>query len=288
VTLDDVVLRENGFGGLWVDDHVNASPASVDVRVTRSRILGNNTAGIPGPPNAAVADKDGIRVNEGGPGDLRLEVLASWFEDNQADGLELDETGPGDVRANVTGTSFVNNGAQLQFPSDLEDGFDIDEAGNGSIYANLLLVHVTGHMDEGIDYDELDAGSVFANMTLVSSLANQDDNVSITESEEIDDPSLADPAGDGTGSGDIAIDFRLSSFSEQIDNGDGDGVKLEEFGVGDVGGRIAFSRIANNDDDGIQVDEQGPGGGTLALHFVTFEGNGDDDVTSDVDVVTTP
>jgi hypothetical protein len=283
VAIDRVVLKENGFAGLWVDDQVHDSPASVSVQVHRSRVLGNNTAGVgEGTDLSDLADKDGIRVNEGGPGDLRLDIDRSWFEGNEADALELDETGTGDVHSAVRHTSFVNNGTQRQFPDDLEDGFDIDEAGEGSIHATFVDVFVTGHLDEGIDLDELDAGSVYARMTNVRSIANSDDNISITESEEVDDDDTL------AGEGDIVIDFRRVDASGRDDNGDGDGIKLEEFGEGDVNARIARSRIADNDDDGIQVDESGPGGGLLRLIFVLFEGNLDDDVNSDVDVVRIP
>jgi hypothetical protein len=283
VRLTHVTLADNGFSGLWIDDQVHASPASLDVRIRDSRIVRNNWRGVgEGTDLAELADKDGVRVNEGGPGDLTFLVHNSWVEDNQADGIELDETGPGDVRSDVRHTSFVNNGAQEQFPDDLEDGFDIDEAGAGSIHARFVDVHVTGHQDEGIDLDESDAGSVYASMTRVTSVANQSDNISITESEEVDDDETL------AGEGDIVVDFRSVDASERIANDDGDGIKLEEFGVGEVRGQIVRSRIANNDDDGLQVDEQGPGGGLLTLIKVLFEGNGDDDINSDVEVVILP
>jgi hypothetical protein len=301
VELNDVALVENGFAGLWVDDQENDSPASLEVVVNRTAVIGNNTAGLGTELDygevLAAADKDGIRVNEGGIGNLVLIVQNSLFEDNQADGLELDEVGEGDVRATVRHSSFLNNGAQLQFPvdvptgfpgdpadyePDLEDGFDIDEADAGSIHATLIDVFATGHMDEGIDLDELNAGSVFATFTRVTSIANQDDNVSVTESEEVDDPGI------GEGEGDIVIDFRQVDASEQIPNGDGDGIKLEEFGNGIVDAQIVSSRVSNNDDDGIQIDEDGGDGGLLRLQSVLFEGNDDDDVNSDVPVVQVP
>lgn len=283
VDVSGSILSNNGFAGLWIDDQVHDSPAGLAVRVARTEVLGNNIAGVGvGDDLPALADKDGIRINEGGPGDLSLDVLDSWFEGNEADALELDETGDGDVHARVWRTSFVDNGAQRQFPEDLEDGFDIDEAGDGSIFADLRDVYVTGHQDEGIDLDELDAGSVHMTMLRVTSLANRDDNVSVTESEEVDeDDSLA-------GEGDIIVRLRQVDLSERNDDGDGDGLKLEEFGAGQVDALVEHSRIANNDDDGIQIDEDGGDGGLLRLILVILEGNLDDDVNSDVPVVTIP
>ena len=46
VNVRKVALRDNGFAGLWIDDQVYDSPASISLRVMNSRISGNNTAGI--------------------------------------------------------------------------------------------------------------------------------------------------------------------------------------------------------------------------------------------------
>ena len=73
-----------------------------------------------------MSDRDGLRVNEGGEGDLTITVrVLALLEDNGADGIEVDERGAGDVRVEMFGTRLTRNGPFD--PTDLDDGFDIDE-----------------------------------------------------------------------------------------------------------------------------------------------------------------
>lgn len=256
--LRGVTLAHHGFAGLWVDDQVHGSPAGVDVQIRDSRIVGNNTAGVgEGTDLADLADKDGVRVNEGGPGDLVLDVRDSWFEGNEADGLELDETGPGDVVSSVRRSWFVDNGRQRQFPDDLEDGFDIDEAGEGSIRATFLRVHADGNFDEGLDLDEAGSGDVDLELIRVVASGNADENVAVGEDVELEpletvDGGLLFPEIPATNTGSLYV--RLTQVTA---NGSvaGDGMAFEEFGVGDLRVTGTGVTVEDNDDEGIQLVE---------------------------------
>jgi hypothetical protein len=309
VVLRGVTLRDNGFSGLWVDDQVYDSPASVSVRILRSVVSGNNTAGIGEDLDfdgiLAAADKDGVRVNEGGFGDLRLFIQDSEFFENQADGVELDETGDGDVISQVLNSHFDDNGDQLQFPDevpsgfpddpddyekDLEDGFDIDENDEGSVWAQFVNVTANGNEDEGIDLDETYNGSIEMSGNNIVANDNFGAGIQLTESED-------EPDTDG----DIILDL---SHVTANDSRDSRGIRIEEFQAGDVVGQIVQATFDNNDSDGVRieciddgaidfrftkVDFTNNGGdglqveenGTVVLVNTVFDNNDDDDINTD-------
>lgn len=258
VELRGVTAADHGFAGVWIDDQVGDSPAGLDVLVDRSVISGNNTAGVgQGTDLAALADKDGLRVNEGGLGDLRLVVRDSWFGGNQADALELDETGEGDVLSDVRHSWFVGNGAQEQFPEDLEDGFDIDEAGPGSIYASFVDVVASGNEDEGIDLDEAGDGDIVMTGNRIVADDNLDEGIKLTEED----------------GGDLHLDLR---HVEAMGSRDSRGMRAEELGDGALTGRITGSTFADNDNDGLRLDEEDAGAMDVRVQVSAFTGNGGD------------
>lgn len=274
-------LRDNGFSGLWVDDQVNDSPASVSVRIVDCVVSGNNTAGIGEDLDydtiLALADKDGVRVNEGGLGDLRLFVQNSVFFENQADAVELDETGDGDVFSKVLNSTFDDNGDQLQFPDevppgfpgdpddyekDLEDGFDIDENDEGSVFAQFVNVTANGNEDEGIDLDETFNGSIEMIGNDIVANDNFGAGIQLTESEEQPDTD-----------GDIVLNLRNVTAN---DSRDSRGIRLEEFQAGDVLGQIVGATFDGNDSDGFRIECIDDG--TIDFRFVnaSFTNNGGD------------
>lgn len=138
VELSRATIRNNGLYGLHVDDRADGafggadSAAIIVLDVEYSRIENNNADLTPG-----VFDLDGLRVDEGGDGDIIASVRHSKFTGNLADGLELDEAGPGDAKLVVRHSHFDGNGAQPQNTDDPEDGLDVDEVGPGSIYVDV-------------------------------------------------------------------------------------------------------------------------------------------------------
>lgn len=280
VFFDRVVLEDNGLSGLWVDDQVNDSPASVTVRLNRVEILNNGF-------RADIFDYDGVRVNEGGNGDLRIELNYVTATGNAGDGVEVDETGHGDVWMWSRFSTYNDNGTQPQNTDDLEDGLDADEFGPGSIHAYVQGGEISRNQDEGFDLDEEGTGDIRAVVIGVTLRENADDNVSYTEDEELE-------AG-----GDV---FHL--FHRVVSEGsmDGDGIKLEEFGPGSLTGSMSSMELHGNADEavqyeevgdgdldvlvsstdvqdnaggGLQVEQKDAGTGIIRLRGVDFDGNGD-------------
>ncbi len=314
-SMTGVELRENGFAGLWIDDQVHNSAAGVSLRVVGSTVVGNNTAGVGEVLTydqvLALADKDGIRVNEGGAGDLHSTIRNSEFYWNQADGVELDETGDGDVYSYIYSSRFDDNGDQLQFPDeapagfpddpddyekDLEDGFDIDENDEGSIYAWFSNVTAFSNEDEGIDLDETFNGSIHMAGARIVANENFGAGIQLTESEE----------QEGT-DGDIVLGLlnvttngsrdsrgiRLEEFyggdirglltRYTADGNDSDGMRVEEYDDGEIDLRIWRGAFTNNGGDGLQLEENG----AVTLINALFDNNDDDDINADDDVVVT-
>ena len=134
----------------------NGSAASVDVSVFNSRFSRNGYS---------VSDRDGLRVNEGGDGDLIITVKYSEAEKNGADGIEVDERGAGDVQVEMLGTRLTGNGPFD--PNDLDDGFDIDEYNDGSILGTVVLSLANHNHEEGFDFNENNGGDFRVDMQLV-------------------------------------------------------------------------------------------------------------------------
>ncbi|MEM7225917.1 MAG: hypothetical protein AAF495_23265 [Pseudomonadota bacterium] len=249
VTLDKVTLSGNGWYGLLFDDQIGGdgggsnSDSSLRLVVTDSVIQNNNNPAIA--PNAD--DKDGIRVNEGGIGDITTVIVDSQLDENAAEGIELDEIGQGDVIVSVTGSSFDNNGDQPQLPSDLEDGLDVDEAGNGDIWLSISDSSTNGNFDEGLDLDEADEGNVYLVAVNFEASNNLDENVKVTKLQN--DAPLA---------GSIVARFNSVTVKDSID---GDGIKLEVFDneinenlAGSVFATVQYSQVIGNDSDDIQIE----------------------------------
>jgi hypothetical protein len=333
VTLRNVHLLDNGMSALWIEEQTAypggaetaiESEASVSLTITKSTIADNGfqsggvTYSCPSDPTVGddfencthpFADYDGVRVNEGGNGDLIFRLQDSEVTGNAGDGIELDEKGNGSVLSTVQNSTFVGNGEQPQLfitevgeNADPEDGFDIDEEGLGDIRADFVEVEIGGSYDEGIDLDENGGGAIHSAMTQVAVENSVDENIKFSEDED-------EQAGGGV----------YFQFQNVTSIGGDDGIKLEVFGPGNMDGRIVGSRVIGAGGDGIEFpfekandsaaapsgtatvrlqnvhledidddavvfefEDDTVGSGTLLLLNVTFENVGDDEYkTSD-------
>ncbi len=86
----------------------DGSGASVEVTVLNSRFVANGFGGL---------DRDGLRINEGGLGDLRITLRLSAARQNGADGIEVDERGSGDVHLDVFASDLSGNGSFVPWTS---------------------------------------------------------------------------------------------------------------------------------------------------------------------------
>ena len=113
VSLVNVDITNNLGHGVLVNDQEDpsteegeqpdpdGSAATVEVSVVNCRFIHNGHS---------VSDRDGLRVNEGGDGDLIISVKHTLAEENGADGIEVDERGAGDVRVDMLETRLIANG----------------------------------------------------------------------------------------------------------------------------------------------------------------------------------
>jgi len=272
LALRDVTVRDNGLHGIHIDDQSGDatggdSPAGIVLVIAASSVSGNGF-------RSGFSDFDGIRVDEGGAGDLYATLQGSLFLENAGDGLELDERGTGSVWADVKHTSFDDNGEQPQNPDDLEDGFDVDEADEGDIEVRVVHATASGNFDEGFDLDEEGPGGIRLFMSQAVASGNLDEGIKLTEDAETE-----------AGGGLLVELINVDASNSQAD----DGIHLEEFGPGDVMARVVHSTLNGNDGDGVKVDQQGTGGGVLRLQNVESLANGGDPVdVSGVEVVRVP
>lgn len=249
VTLRGVHLDGNGHYGLHLDDQAGGdgrgadSAASLQLTVVDSVVTRNNNPDI----DMQAADKDGIRVDEGGPGHVAATILNSTLDRNAAEGIEIDEKGPGDVVLNATSSTFSNNGDQPQAPDDLEDGLDVDESGPGDIRLSLIDSAINANRDEGLDIDGADAGDIAVTAINLDAARNRDDNVKLT---------LLQNAAERPGA--IHASFAATTA---VESPEGDGLLAEVFDnaddetpAGTAVVRLVGTLAVDNDSDDVQLE----------------------------------
>jgi hypothetical protein len=281
VALIDLTISDNGGHGVMVNDQVDqsapdgqeppsaGSDASVDVSVIGSRFLRNGFT---------VSDRDGLRVNEGGLGDLTFSMILSRSEGNAADGIEIDERGTGDVKFSVTGSTIVGNG--VFDPEDLDDGFDIDEYGDGSVLGSVSLSKANDNFEEGFDFNENGAGDFRVDMFLVEASGNREEGIDFEEDDDF------------AGGGDLVTTLTgIKANRNGADGGDG-GLKIREKGVGNLTATVKGAETSQNVIGGISIREDALGSlvasitkavstGNIGIG-IDFDENSDGDLTATV------
>jgi hypothetical protein len=261
VSLIGVEVVGNGGHGVLVNDQVdpstqddvqpneNGSAASVEVVVTDSRFSRNGYT---------VSDRDGLRVNEGGPGDLRLTTARVRAEDNAADGIEIDERGAGDVHIDVFATSFLRNG---KFdPADLDDGFDIDEYNDGSILGRVGFSTAADNYEEGFDFNENNAGDLRVDMTLVGAFRSGEEGIDLEEDDDFG------------GGGDLVTVMRGITTIGNGDAADG-ALKIREKEDGNLDVTLEGVLSTHNIGSGIFVRESSGGSSVVRIQRAVSTNN---------------
>ena len=261
VSLFNVDIINNSGHGVLVNDQEDpsttdgvqpdpdGSAATVEVSVISCRFIHNGYS---------VSDRDGLRVNEGGDGDLILTVKHSAAEENGADGIEIDERGAGDVRVEMLATRLVGNGPFD--PADLDDGFDIDEYNDGSIFANIVFSQSNHNREEGFDFNENNAGDLRVEMQLVSAIGNGEEGIDLEEDDDFG------------GGGDLVT---VMNNIVTISNGDGaDGaLKIREKEAGNLDATLTNILSVNNFGSGIFARESQAGNSVVAITRALVSGN---------------
>ncbi len=329
VTLLNVNVANNGSHGVLINDQAeyfndpnstspDGSNASLEVLVIGSSSANNGFTAL---------DQDGLRINEGGAGNLKATISASRVEGNGGDGVEFDERGTSDVQFSVIGAALNRNGS---FSSeDFDDGIDIDEAGDGSIIGNFLLTAANENFEQGFDLNENDAGDLRVDMSLVEAIDNREEGI---EYEEDDDFAGGGDIiatlvgikvrGNGSVDGDAGLKLRekgvgnlnarligVESSGNLVDgillredadgnlvakiqnattNGNtGDGIEFDENSTGNLDGVVEKATSSNNTEAGIRADQGGTGTGTLQLVAVTLNANGVAAIIANAGVIVT-
>jgi hypothetical protein len=262
VTLINVTIAGNKGHGVLVNDQLEpdvigdtqpnaaGSDASVEVHVLGSRFERNGFS---------VSDRDGLRVNEGGLGDLTLTLTLSSAADNAADGVEIDERGDGDVKFTVTGSQFTRNGTFD--PEDLDDGFDIDEYDAGSIIGKVVLSSANDNLEEGFDFNENNAGDFRVDMTLVEASGNREEGIDFEEDDDF------------AGGGDLVTTLvGIKANRNGADGGDA-GLKIREKGDGILTASVKGVETSDNLIGGISIREDATGSLTATISAATVRGN---------------
>ncbi|MCC7003632.1 MAG: hypothetical protein IT357_15855, partial [Gemmatimonadaceae bacterium] len=158
------------------------SPASLRVRLHRVRVT--NTAFEPG--------DDGVRISEGGAGDLHVTIDSSVVQWSGG-GVNLDERGDGDLIVAASHSVVEHIAWRLGAPS--ESALVLKEAGAGDIDCRLRGVDIYENTDDGLEIEEVGAGDVTLVLSDITIDANGGRAISIIED------------ADGAGTGDVSVDF---------------------------------------------------------------------------------
>lgn len=269
VRLEELTISENALHGVLINDQAEyltnpasesdaGSLASVAVRVSGSSFARNGLGAL---------DHDGLRVNEGGAGDINALVTGTRFVENGADGLELDERAGGDAVFALDRVVLDRNGSFSA--EDFDDGIDVDEGGHGSVIGRFVRVSANHNSEQGVDLNENGAGELRVVMQQVEALGNAEEGIEFEEDDDV------------AGGGDL--DAELSNVVTRRNGGSGGdaGLKLREKGPGHLTGRLMSVVSSHNDIGGILAEEDE--GGKLAAALVSAEaiGNGGDGIKLD-------
>jgi hypothetical protein len=181
VPLDQVDILENAGHGVLVDDQDDPSTgtldgdsnASVDVQVDQCQFIQNGFS---------ASDRDGLRVNEGGNGDLLITFRNSSSLGNGADGIEVDEKGAGDVVVALFNSHLDGNGQKD--PADLDDGFDIDEADAGSVIGLISHTTANDNFEQGFDFNENHTGDLRVDFDHCTANGNNQEGLELEEDHD--------------------------------------------------------------------------------------------------------
>lgn len=246
VRLSGLEVLDNDGHGVLVDDQDDASTpeldgdsaASLDVHIVNSLFARNGYS---------VSDRDGLRINEGGDGDLRISLFSVRADENGADGIEADERGAGDVHVEMFGSQVTANG---RFdPADLDDGFDIDENDDGSIVGRVWLSSANDNYEEGFDFNENHAGDLRVDMLLVEASRNGEEGIDYEEDDDF------------AGGGDLVTSMTL--IRTDGNRGGDAGLKIREKGDGNLEAAVRGVHASDNLGGASGINIREDAGGSL-------------------------
>lgn len=260
VLLVGVQILGNDGHGVLINDQVdpidtgnpNGSEASLDVSVIGSRFAENGFGDI---------DRDGLRVNEGGNGNLKAVISLTLVNHNGADGIELDERGVGDALFNVSATQITRNGSFDVTLADLDDGMDVDESGDGALVGKVLASSANDNFEEGWDFNENDGGDFRVDVTLAEASRNLEEGFDFEEDDDFQ------------GGGDL-ITTLIGVKADGNGSGGDAGLKIRERGDGIINATVRGAQTNGNLTGGINIREQSTGDLQTSIERATANANG--------------
>jgi hypothetical protein len=267
ITLTDLHVLDNGLHGVLINDQAEyfndpnstsdaGSNAGLLVMVRRSSFERNGLT---------VIDQDGLRVNEGGVGDLEVSIQGTRVVGNGGDGIEFDERAGGSAVFTVRNTALLFNGPFSA--TDFDDGIDVDEAGDGDIRGSFVDVSANDNFEQGVDLNENDAGDMKITMFGVEALRNRQEGIEFEEDDDF--------AGGGN------IEALLEDIVTDGNLGGDAGLKLREKGAGNVIATLRNVEASGNTVGGILVREDGSGDQTTVVINARTFGNALDGIKFD-------
>lgn len=262
VSLVGVSLIGNGGHGALIDDqedpedtsNPNGSAASLDVSVQHSSFEDNGFSAL---------DRDGLRVNEGGSGSMLVVIRNSEAKGNGADGIELDERSDGSVVFTVSGSRITENGSFDVTEEDLDDGMDVDESNAGDLSGRISTSVANDNYEEGWDFNESDAGDLRVTMANVEANRNREEGIDLEEDDGFED----------TGVSGGSLVASLSYVTADGNLGGNAGLKLREYGLGDVSADVKHAQANGNSTSGILIREEDDGSLQARVERATARGN---------------
>ncbi|WP_375261372.1 hypothetical protein [Palleronia sp.] len=235
-------------------------------------------------------DRDGLRLDERGAGDIHATLRRSSFTRVGADGVELDEGGPGNVSVTALNSTFSDNGFYCDpdlmgqyLPDEPEGEFaqgDMQEADipgpvkgtpddaciERSVYTyddgSVEEYEFALDLDDGFDIDEADEG------TLDILVIGGEVNGNLDEGMDMDE----------SGDGDLVAAYVGTSASGNTD----DGYKHSESDGGAVLGLLSDASATGNGGAGFAYEEEDAGDLTFEATDVTTSGNDDGETAFDL------
>jgi hypothetical protein len=199
----------------------------------------------------------------------------SLVEGNAGDGIEVNEEGLGEVEVDVRVSSVTGNGSQPQNPDRREDGIDLSEAGPGSVRLSIQGLGsesstVRTNSDLGIEIAEEGSGDVILNLDGVVATGNGAGTLVVVE-----DTNAEGSPTDGSG-GILAAFTKVTAGATNLD-----GIRLREFGLGDLSLTARGLDSSDNGGDGAWLEERGVGGVVVDVTDSFFDDNGESPVDPD-------
>lgn len=251
ITLRQVTVRDAALAGLLIDDRLDSLDDGDGLAEGNDNSQGSVSDGADSDASIAVTldrahfndigseelSSDGVRVEEGGIGDVSIRMIRSTISGATGHGARIEESGDGSVRVQAIRAVFAQNGDSAN--DDAGDGLHVAESGSGDLWAGFVDVAWTGNQDDGIEIAESDLGDARVQFAKSRATGNGGTGLSIHEYD--------------------AGRLWVSNVQGFIaDNGE-DGVLIDEAGDGQLTVSMKRPRSMNNQGHGVNLKQADPG-----------------------------